>query len=128
MSNALIRSDILAYSLQVGLLVAGAAFVPALAGMRAAGARLLYWQLLLAACLVLPWVRPWHREAIVATVSVTTVVTEIAAPTPGHFHAAPSEWLLYLLAAGVVARLAYGPKCCSRPRSRVRSLSAGGGP
>jgi len=57
MSTTLVWSNILAYSLQVGLLVAVAAFVPALVRMRAAGARLLYWQLLLAACLLLPWVQ-----------------------------------------------------------------------
>ena len=109
MSATLIWSNILAYSLQVGLLVAVAAFVPALVRMRAAGARLLYWQLLLAACLLLPWVRPWHREVIAASVSVTTVVTSIAVPTPApaRFHIAPGELLLCLLAAGVVARLAW---------------------
>jgi TonB family protein len=109
MSATLVWSDILAYSLQVGLLVAVAAFVPALVRMRAAGARLLYWQLLLAACLLLPWVRPWHREVIAASVSVTTVVTSIAVPTPApaRFHIAPGELLLCLLAAGVVARLAW---------------------
>jgi len=109
MSTTLVWSNILAYSLQVGLLVAVAAFVPALVRMRAAGARLLYWQLLLAACLLLPWVRPWHREVIAASVSVTTVVTGMAlpAPAPRHFHISPGNLLLYLLAAGVAARLAW---------------------
>jgi TonB family protein len=109
MSTTLVWSNILAYSLQVGLLVAVAAFVPALVRMRAAGARLLYWQLLLAACLLLPWVRPWHREVIAASVSVTTVVTSVAIPTtePARIHIAPGELLLYLFAAGVVARLAW---------------------
>ncbi len=107
MSTALVWSNILAYSLQVGLLVAVAAFVPALVRMRAAGARLLYWQLLLAACLLLPWVRPWHREVIAANVSVTTVVTNVAAPAPASLHIPLGELLLYLLAAGVVARMAW---------------------
>jgi len=111
MSTTLVWSNILAYSLQVGLLVAVGAFVPALVRMRAAGARLLYWQLLLAACLLLPWVRPWHREVIAANVSVTTVVTSIAisTPAPARIHISPSNLLLYLLAAGVVARLAWQP-------------------
>jgi TonB family protein len=109
MSTTLVWSNILAYSLQVGLLVAVAAFVPALVRMRAAGARLLYWQLLLAACLLLPWVRPWHREVIAASVSVTTVVTSVAIPAtePARIHIAPGELLLYLLAAGVLARLVW---------------------
>jgi TonB family protein len=85
------------------------AFVPAVARMRAAGARLLYWQLLLAACLLLPWVRPWHQEVIVASVSVSTVITSVAeaAPAPEHIHIATGALLLYLIAAGVVARLAW---------------------
>ncbi|MGB9459245.1 MAG: M56 family metallopeptidase [Bryobacteraceae bacterium] len=108
MNTALVWSNILAYSLQIGLLVAVAAFLPALMRMRAAGARLLYWQLLLAACLLLPWLRPWHREVIAANVSVTTVVTSMAAaPAPARFHVSPGNLLLYLLAAGVVARLAW---------------------
>ncbi len=107
MNATLIWSNILAYSLQIGLLVAVAAFVPALLRMRAAGARLLYWQLLLAACLLLPWVRAWHREVIAANVSVTTVVTSVAAAAPARFHISPGHLLLYLLAAGVVARLAW---------------------
>jgi len=107
MNTALVWSNLLAYSLQVGLLVALAAFVPALLRMRAAGARLIYWQLLLAACLLLPWVRPWHREVIAANVSVTTLLTSVAAAPPAHFHLAAGNALLYLLAAGVVARLAW---------------------
>lgn len=107
MSTTLVWSNILAYSLQLGLLVAMAAFVPALVRMWAAGARLIYWQLLLAACLLLPWVRPWHREVIAANVSVTTVVMSVAAPQPAHLHISPGELLLYLLAAGVAARLAW---------------------
>jgi len=109
MNTALVWSNLLAYSLQVGLLVAVGAFVPALVRMRAAGARLLYWQLLLAACLLLPWVRPWHQEVIVASVAASTVITSVAvaAPAPSHFHIATSALLLYLIAAGVVARLAW---------------------
>jgi len=109
MNATLVWNNMLAYSLQIGLLVAAGAFVPVLARMRAAGARLVYWQLLLAACLLLPWVRPWHREVIVASVSVTTMITSVAAPAPAphHFHIAPGTLLLYLLAAGAVARLAW---------------------
>jgi TonB family protein len=107
MSTALVWSNILAYSLQVGLLVAGAAFVPALVRMRAAGARLLYWQLLLAACLALPWVRPWHRDVVAANVTITTVVTSAAAATPARFHIAPAALLLSVLAGGVLVRLAW---------------------
>ncbi|MFY9727278.1 MAG: M56 family metallopeptidase [Bryobacteraceae bacterium] len=108
MNTTLVWNNILAYSLQVGLMVAVAAFLPALVRMRAAGARLIYWQLLLAACLLLPWVRPWHREVIAANVSVATVVASIvAAPAPARFHLSPGNLLLYLLAAGGVARLAW---------------------
>ena len=120
MSTALVWSNILAYCLQVGLLVALAAFVPALVRMRAAGARLVYWQLLLVACLLLPWVRPWHREVIAANISVTTVVTGVAAAAPASFHISPGSLLLWLLAAGTAGRLAWLAVGLSRLRSYRR--------
>ena len=54
MKAELIWSDVLAYSLQVGLLVGIGAAIPALFRIRAPRARLLFWQILLAACIALP--------------------------------------------------------------------------
>jgi TonB family protein len=52
-----------AYSLQVLLLVAIGSALPWLVRMRAPRARLLYWHLLLAGCLLLPFAQPWKSAA-----------------------------------------------------------------
>ncbi len=59
MSVNLMWANLVAYSLQIGLLVGLAAFVPAALRLRLPGTRLVYWHVLLAACLLLPLVRPW---------------------------------------------------------------------
>ena len=111
MSAAQILDNVAAYALQIGLLVGIGAALPALLRLKAPGARLFYWQLLLVACLALPWVRPWHSETI-------TVATGPALTAPFATHAttiAPmrpvmppvTEVALWLLAAGVAVRLAW---------------------
>src|SRR3954465_3492064 len=59
-----IWNNIIAYSLQIGLLVGLGAFVPAVLRLRTPRTRFLFWQSLLFACLVLPWVQPWRQAAI----------------------------------------------------------------
>ena len=58
MSTHLIWDNLVAYSLQIGLLVGLAAFVPTLLRLKMPHAKLAYWHILLAACLLLPAVRP----------------------------------------------------------------------
>src|SRR5262249_23940377 len=106
MSSGLLWKNIVAYCLQVGLLVGLAAFLPTLLRLRMPRARLLYWQILLVACLPLPLVQPWRQAVITSTVEITSVVTAIApasAPAPRRIPA--SEIALELLAAGAIARL-----------------------
>jgi hypothetical protein len=71
MSAAQVWSNVLAYSLQIGLLVGLGALAPAILRVKMPRARLLYWQVLLVACLALPWVRSsrrlWHRRRRFAT-------------------------------------------------------------
>src|ERR1022692_4991029 len=85
MSSARIWNNLLTYSLQIGLLVGLAAFVPAMLGLRLPGARLIYLQVLLAACLLLPVVQPW-KHAVADTnleVSTSVVVVQRAAARGG---------------------------------------------
>jgi len=104
-TETLLWNNLAAYSLQVGLLVAVAAFVPALTRLRAPHARLLYWHLVLAACLLLPLVRPWRQQFIDGNVDVSTVVTRVATAAPVH-HSIPWNAVpLALLAAGALGRL-----------------------
>ena len=80
MSSGLLWSNLIAYSLQIGLLVGVAAVAPAVLRLRSPRAKLAYWHVLLAACLLLPLVRPWRQQVIAETVSVTTRVIAIAPP------------------------------------------------
>ncbi len=108
MNTELIWSDVLAYSLQVGLLVGIGAAVPALFRIRAPRARLLFWQILLAACIALPWVRGWKQEVVVSAVRQITFLAEVgpvtAAPiAPG---AIPFTAIaLWAIGAGIAIRL-----------------------
>ncbi len=67
MNLQLIWDNLVAYSMQIGLLVGLAAFVPAALRLRLPAVRLAYWQILLAACLVLPAVRPWKQAVLTLT-------------------------------------------------------------
>ena len=49
------------YSLQVGLLVTVGGLLPVVFRLREPRLRLVYWQVLLACCLLLPFAQPWHE-------------------------------------------------------------------
>jgi TonB family protein len=110
MNANLLLNNVALYCLQIGLLVGLAGFVPAVFRLRAPGARLAYWHILLAACLLLPVVRPWKQ--IVVDISggapaPAVIAAAPAAPTPEPVRIPEAEILLALLAAGAAARLAW---------------------
>ena len=108
MSSDLIWNNLVAYSLQIGLLVGLAAFVPAILRLRLPRAKLAYWQILLAACLLLPAVRPWRQAVVAGDVQVTTTVLAVApAATRTAREFSSTELALMLLAAGALGRLAW---------------------
>jgi TonB family protein len=120
MQPSLAWNNLLTYSLQVGLLVGLLAFVPAIFRLRAPRARLLYWHLLLGACLLLPLIRPWRQQVIAGTVEVTTFATHVAPPAPSH---RPIPWnsvALAIVAAGALGRLAWLAIGCYRLRRYER--------
>ena len=86
MSASQLLSNIAVYSLQIVILVGVAGFVPAALRMRLPGAKLAYWHLLLAACLLLPIARPWRQETINVGTQALPGVLEVApaqsAPAP----------------------------------------------
>jgi len=107
MNTGLAWDNVVAYSLQIGLLVGVASLVPALLGLRLPKARLVYLQILLAACLVLPQMRAWKRALVIVSTPVTAPVAEVA---PVQVAAPPVRWTpaeigLLVLAAGALARL-----------------------
>jgi TonB family protein len=118
-SHQLLWNNLILYSLQIGLLVGVGALAPAALRLRLPRARLAYWHILLAACLLLPQIRPWRRELIAVDVQVSTrIVSEL--PGPPEPRSLPwSEIALWLLAAGTAGRLAWlGMGCWKLRRYR----------
>ena len=105
MIYASIGSSLLAWSEQVFVLAAaGAAASIAIAHPKA---RLLLWQVLLVAMLLLPFAEPWKTPPVEAVAAITstaiTVRTSSVAPaTRLHWR---NEYLLWLFAAGAALRL-----------------------
>jgi TonB family protein len=108
-NTTLLWDNFAAYSLQIGLLIGIAAAAPGLFRMRLPGAKLLYWQLLLAACLVLPLMQPWKR-AIVAPIDIgvtTKTIATLPAHTPQQRPFPTRQAVLFVLATGVLVRIGW---------------------
>jgi TonB family protein len=108
MSAAWIWSNLIAYSLQIGLLVGVAAAAPALLRLASPRARLAYWHILLGACLLLPLLRPWRPQLVSDAVSVTSTVISMApAQAPAKRSIPPSQIALAVVAIGAICRLVW---------------------
>ncbi len=107
MSIGLMWSNLITYSVQIGLVVGLAAFVPTLLRLRAPRGRLYYWHILLAACLLLPLVRPWRAEVANDNVQITTTVLAIQGQAPGSRSIPWTELGLALLVGGIVSRFVW---------------------
>lgn len=108
MSPQLIWNNLVAYSLQLGVLVAIAGCMPALLRLRQPNARLYFWRLALAACLILPLVRSWRTEVVSGVVQITTgAMTVVSGPAPHARLSIPwAELALAVVALGICVRLA----------------------
>jgi TonB family protein len=108
MSTGLLWSNVIAYSMQVGLLVAMAAFVPAALGLRIPRARLAYLHILLAACLLLPLIRPWRQEAAAGEIRMTTTILAVGQPAePARAPLPVTGMALGILILGAGARFVW---------------------
>ena len=106
MNAVLMWDNLVRYSLQIGVLVGLAALVPAALRMRMPAARLVYWHCLLAACLLLPALRPWKEQTVAGTVEVSTTVLAVGPAAPNApWRPSPAQAALLVLAAGALARL-----------------------
>ena len=74
MSWHLLFDNFVGYSLQIGMLVAVAAAIPSVLRLRQPGAKLIYWQILLVACLLLPL---QSRKQLVASGTVQISGSEV---------------------------------------------------
>jgi TonB family protein len=88
--------------------VAVAAAIPTVLRLRQPGAKLIYWQILLAACLLLP-LQPWKQVVASGDVQVTTVMTSMRPvnSSPSTYFVPRSEWVLLVVLAGVAIRLGW---------------------
>ena len=125
MSASQAWNNILIYALQIGLLVVLGALAPVLLRLKMPRSRLLCWQVVLAGCLALPWVRPWRQEVVTAASQVSSVFTAVATSAPVRRGIPWTEIALFVLMAGVLIRLAWlgaGLTRLAAYRRRARSL------
>ena len=109
MSAALFLDNLLAWSLQVAVLVCAGAALPLLLRLKEPKPLLVCWQLLLALCLVLPWLQPLAQPGPVqpeGMVDVTSSAVTIAA-APRLWLPSTPQAVLVLLAAGALIRLGW---------------------
>jgi len=105
MNLALIWSNLVTYSLQIGLVIGLAAFVPTALRLRVPHARLIYWHILLAACLLLPLVRPWRSVVVDGNIEVTSTVVALQPTGPTPFTIPWTKVGVAVLALGILVRL-----------------------
>jgi TonB family protein len=108
MTDARDINNLLAWSLQAGVLVAIAGVGAGLFRLRVPKAKLLYWQLTLAACLALPFVRAWKQETIV----ITNTFADQLPPLTTTLAATPASipfgtLVVYLIGLVSIARLGW---------------------
>jgi TonB family protein len=112
MSPSWLLGNLLAYSVQVALVVGMAELAAAVLRLKQPRVMLSYWQGVLAACLLLPLLESWQPMGLPpGGVSATTIGTAVGGVASGvdlfPFHA----WVLLVLVAGVgvgLLRLALG--------------------
>lgn len=107
MNAQLFLNNLLIYAVQIALVAGAAALIVALARLRAPGAKLLFWQSTIAACLLLPALRPWKTEVAQSAISVTTTVISMRPVKSAPAWDLPSlaAILLGMIAAGIGLRL-----------------------
>jgi len=113
---------------QIAVLAIIGALLPRVFRLRVPKISVVYWQVLLTACLVLPILQPWQRVTFSPQVSFRTVSFEtgplVAAPVHAAFPTFPA--IAVALMTGVVIRLlwiALGLYRLRQYRRRARSLS-----
>jgi TonB family protein len=97
-------ANLIAWSVQAGVLIAAGAAAVWAFQLRAPRIRLAFWQVLLVVCLVLPVLEPWHTSAD-GDIEITTSAARPVAPRPPTRYAPPwRQALLFVLVSGCLAR------------------------
>ena len=104
--------NLLAYSIQVALVVVAAGLVAAVLRLRQPRVMLAYWQGLLVTCLLLPVLEPWQRVGLGPAGGSATIIGAQASGADSLASLIPlDDWVLLVLVAGVglgLLRLALG--------------------
>ena len=105
MNPSTLLANLMAYFIQIALLVTAGTLVLLLLRVRHPAALLVYWQLLLGACLLLPVFQPWQkpveRNSLVLSIRTTQVETtqRPLSANPESFFS--SKLLAYVIGAGM---------------------------
>ena len=107
----MIATNLLAWSIQVAALVAGASLLPSLFRLDVPGVRYAYWRMVSLLCLALPWIQP-YRETKLLSASTTSAVTTTASSASAGVAQTVSSWnweqfLIVVLVVGIAVRLAW---------------------
>ena len=97
-----------AWCVQVAIVVAAGAALPFLFRLRSHRARLVYWHVLLAGCIALPFVQPWRARPVAVASNVSISMGPAGIVDSGASAAFPwsaAEAAAAVLAAGAVLRL-----------------------
>ena len=108
MSASLWLRDLAVYSLQAALVAGAGLCLPPLMRLRMPRVLYAYWQVLLAACLLLPFIQPWRHgeESRSSAAAARILFVPDAAPT--RLAALPAaRMVLLVVGAGIVLRLAW---------------------
>jgi D-alanyl-D-alanine endopeptidase (penicillin-binding protein 7) len=104
--------NIAAFALQVLVIVGAGALLLRAFRVDAPRAVLAYWRILLLACLTLPFIQPWTIVEVPVTSATVETVGNVSAPSeapvttdPPAAARQPGEWLVFVLALGIAARL-----------------------
>ncbi len=137
----LILGNLIAYSVQIAILIGIAALLNAILRLTPA-ARLYSFQALLACCLAIPFLQPWQFPAANSLVTTSTILLSTASPasdpTKG-WRPSPPEIALAIIASGVLVRIGFillgfwrlrryldrAVSCPRRFRSRRSALARG---
>lgn len=109
MTASLFATNLVLWSVQIAIVAGTAVVFPRLLALKMPKDRLLFWQLVLLICLVLPAMSPWKRDVIAGKVSAsTTIISASANPSgPHHFPFSLNAVLLAIAAAGILVRMGF---------------------
>jgi beta-lactamase regulating signal transducer with metallopeptidase domain len=111
MNTPLWFSNLIFWSAQVAVLLLAAAFLPRLLEIRQPRVLLLYWRALLAICLLLPAIEPWHRLPSVVTVVITPDIAAVGVlpasnPAVSHWHLPSPEVVAQIVGVVILVGIA----------------------